>query len=187
MMPPPLNTAIQHHIQQWHQSAAAVMHLVQTAISGVVTDRGNPCHDAYLYASIWHAALGTPHGSLPNERNDFPIPNGIRPPRHMAHAGQYRSMRLQILHPRPEPKQHYCTISINRAHLCDRDMFYHFDNPTRSPLSCDRSINFDTLGFFFLIFLPNKPKISNFFGLTNSTPLSVTRDRAQISTRHRSP
>jgi hypothetical protein len=32
-MPLPLSTVIQQHIQQWHQSAAAVVHLVQTAIA----------------------------------------------------------------------------------------------------------------------------------------------------------
>jgi hypothetical protein len=32
-MPLQLNTVIQQHIQQWHQSAAAIVHLVQTAIA----------------------------------------------------------------------------------------------------------------------------------------------------------
>ena len=56
--------------------------------------------------SIWRAALGTPFFALPIECNDLPLPNGVRPPRHMAHEGQYGPMRLQILHPRPEPKRH---------------------------------------------------------------------------------
>ena len=32
-MPLPLSEVIQQHIQQWHQSAAAVVHLVQSAIA----------------------------------------------------------------------------------------------------------------------------------------------------------
>jgi hypothetical protein len=54
-MPLPLSTVIQQHIQQWHQSAAAVIHLVQTAIALYTTSEywSQPYHTSKLTGEEW--------------------------------------------------------------------------------------------------------------------------------------
>jgi hypothetical protein len=74
------------------------------ALGPQVRRRNRPRQPSPRRLSVRRAAPGTPHGALPDGRNDLPLPNGVRSPRHMAHEGKHRTMRLQVLHPRPEPE-----------------------------------------------------------------------------------
>ena len=54
-MPLPLSEVIQQHIQQWHQSAAAVVHLVQSAIALYTASEywSQPYHTSKLTGEEW--------------------------------------------------------------------------------------------------------------------------------------
>jgi hypothetical protein len=64
-MPLPLHTVIQQHIQQWHQSAAAVVHLVQTAIALYTSSEywSQPYHTSKLSGKewVWELIQGHPN------------------------------------------------------------------------------------------------------------------------------
>ena len=54
-MPLPLSAVIQQHIQQWHQSAAAVVHLVKSAIALYTSSEywSQPYHTSKLTGEEW--------------------------------------------------------------------------------------------------------------------------------------
>ena len=64
-MPLPLSAVIQQHIQQWHQSAAAVVHLVKSAIALYTSSEywSQPYHTSKLTGSDFPAWLGLKAGS----------------------------------------------------------------------------------------------------------------------------
>ena len=57
-MPLPLSAVIQQHIQQWHQSATAVVHLVQSAIALCTSEYwSQPYHTSKLTGEEWGESL----------------------------------------------------------------------------------------------------------------------------------
>ena len=67
-MPLPLSAVIQQHIQQWRQSAAAVVHLVQSAIALYTASEywSQPYHTSKLTGEewVWELICGHPNQSL---------------------------------------------------------------------------------------------------------------------------
>jgi hypothetical protein len=64
------------------------------ALDPRVRRHNRPRQPSHRRLSVWRAASGTPYFARPNDLSDLPLPNGVRPARHMAHEGQHGPMRL---------------------------------------------------------------------------------------------
>jgi hypothetical protein len=79
-------------------------------------------------SSQYHAKSDSDRDSVSNSSSGL----GHEKKHHGRHQHHRSSSFSKIKSEKPETEsQEYCTISINSAHLCDRDIFNHFGTPTQ--------------------------------------------------------